>query len=265
MDIKNCSDEELIALEKIDMTEELRNRGYVNGWHKPISYAGAIYILTNPAFPKLVKIGYADDVAKRVKTLNSNSGLPDPYHCYATYKVKKRLEDLQLHKLIDTLDSALRHTSNREFYEMSTEKAYSILSAIAQINGDERLLEINPFADAYFSETICGVQPDAKLPKGGVEKAKRKQSGRLTFEELGICVGEELIFKEEPSISVKVADNKSLVYYKGENYKISAAVKKIKRDLGTQTASESYQGGAYFLYKGKTLVERRTQLLSDVE
>ena len=46
---------------------------------------------------------------KRVKSFNRNSGLPGPYHVYATYKVKKRLEDLKLHTLIDSLDSDLRH------------------------------------------------------------------------------------------------------------------------------------------------------------
>lgn len=32
---------------------------------------GYIYILTNPSFPNYVKLGYADDVEKRVKELNS--------------------------------------------------------------------------------------------------------------------------------------------------------------------------------------------------
>ena len=31
---------------------------------------GVIYILTNPSFPEYVKIGYADDIAKRLKELN---------------------------------------------------------------------------------------------------------------------------------------------------------------------------------------------------
>ena len=31
---------------------------------------GVIYILTNPSFPEYVKIGYADDVKARVKSLN---------------------------------------------------------------------------------------------------------------------------------------------------------------------------------------------------
>ena len=31
---------------------------------------GVIYILTNPSFPDYVKIGYADDVDRRLKELN---------------------------------------------------------------------------------------------------------------------------------------------------------------------------------------------------
>ena len=31
---------------------------------------GVIYILTNPSFPDYVKIGYADDIEKRLQQLN---------------------------------------------------------------------------------------------------------------------------------------------------------------------------------------------------
>ena len=31
---------------------------------------GVIYILTNPSFPEYVKIGYADDIDKRLQRLN---------------------------------------------------------------------------------------------------------------------------------------------------------------------------------------------------
>ena len=36
---------------------------------------GSIYILTNPSFPEYVKIGYADDVNKRVQQLNSSEAV----------------------------------------------------------------------------------------------------------------------------------------------------------------------------------------------
>ena len=41
-----------------------------------------IYILTNPSFPNLVKIGYAKDVERRVKELNRSSCIPFPFRIY---------------------------------------------------------------------------------------------------------------------------------------------------------------------------------------
>ena len=167
--LEKFSDEELLEIFGSDVEAEIKARGYKYGWYKPTEYAGDIYILVNPAFPNLVKIGYANNVEKRVKSFNNNSGLPDPYHVYATYKVKKRLEDLKLHNLIDSLDSDLRHAKNREFYEMSPEKAYEILSAIAEINGDTDLLVKNPLHDEFFEDET---KAEAIEPKS-VESRKK--------------------------------------------------------------------------------------------
>lgn len=38
--------------------------------------SGVIYILTNPSFPEYVKIGYADDIKKRLKQLNRSECIP---------------------------------------------------------------------------------------------------------------------------------------------------------------------------------------------
>lgn len=58
---------------------------------------GYIYILTNPSFPNYVKLGYADDVEKRVKELNRSECTPFAFRIYATYKVHSRLKDINLH------------------------------------------------------------------------------------------------------------------------------------------------------------------------
>ena len=150
-DLSKYSDENIIDVLSSDAEAELRGRGYDYGWFKKDVFVGSIYILVNPAFPKLVKIGYADDVEKRMKQLSNSSALPDKYHCYAIYKVRKRLEDLQLHKLLDILNPDLRYNQSREFFELDFEKAFSILSAIAQINGDDEQVIKNPFNDDFFA------------------------------------------------------------------------------------------------------------------
>ena len=48
---------------------------------------GVIYILTNPSFPDYVKIGYADDIDKRLKQLNRSECIPFAFRVYATYEV----------------------------------------------------------------------------------------------------------------------------------------------------------------------------------
>lgn len=99
---------------------------------------GVIYILTNPSFPDYVKIGYADDVNKRLKELNRSECIPFAFRLYAYYEVPQRLTDKKLHELIDMINPDLRAIEEfdgkrrtREFYNMTSEKAYKILQAIA--------------------------------------------------------------------------------------------------------------------------------------
>jgi len=110
---------------------------------------GVIYILTNPSFPQFVKIGYADDVLDRVATLNNNPGLPYSFRIFATYDVNERLEDLKLHKIIDTLNPTLRCQEEvngkqrvREFFAMSAQTAYNIFEAMAEISGTRDKLHL---------------------------------------------------------------------------------------------------------------------------
>lgn len=103
---------------------------------------GVIYILTNPSFPEYVKIGYADDVKRRLKELNRSECTPFAFRLYAYYEVNHRLTDMKLHNIIDKLNPDLRSIDNvdgkkriREFYAMSKEDAYALFEAIAEING----------------------------------------------------------------------------------------------------------------------------------
>ncbi len=113
---------------------------------------GVIYVLTNPSFPEYVKIGYADDLQKRLKQLNKSECLPFAFRAYCTYEVEGRLKDQDVHALIDKLNPDLRAIETfdgkprvREFYAMSPEDAYGILSSIAAISGTtDRLKMVDP-------------------------------------------------------------------------------------------------------------------------
>ena len=247
-DLSKYSDDDIISIVSSNADDELRKRGYEYGWYKKEPFIGVIYILVNPAFPDLVKIGYADDINKRLKSLNSNSGLPDPFHCYAIYKVKKRLEDLKLHSLIDTLDPSLRHSRNREFYEMDCQKAYNILSSIAQINGDEEQLIKDPFCDIYFSQ-----DNNDKNIKSVPANAKISKKEPLKFSMIGIVPGSTLIFVKDKNITCITKDDKNKVIYNGEIYSLSALAAKLLNIV-------SAQGGLYFTYNGEVLTEIRKRL-----
>ena len=111
--------------------------------------AGYIYILTNPSFPEYVKIGYADNVEKRLNQLNRSECIPFAFRVYATYEVESRLSDKKIHEIIDKLNPNLRAIDNfagkqrvREFYAMSKEDAYELLRNIAEINGRVKKLKL---------------------------------------------------------------------------------------------------------------------------
>ena len=70
--------------------------------------AGVVYILTNPSFPEYVKIGYADDINKRLKELNRSECIPFAFRTYAVYEVNERLRDIAIHNMIDNINPNLR-------------------------------------------------------------------------------------------------------------------------------------------------------------
>lgn len=172
---------------------------------------GVIYILTNPSFPDYVKIGYADDVERRLRELNRSECIPFAFRLYAYYKVPKRLTDMKLHQMIDKLNPNLRSieefdgkTRKREFYNMSASDAYSILETIAQINGlESNLVLVEPSAkqleDEEEAETI---------------RAKRTALPKLDWmiEQGVVSVGDEICVISHPDKIATIVDGKHVKY-----------------------------------------------------
>ena len=125
--------------------------------------AGVIYILTNPSFPEYVKIGYADDINKRLKELNRSECIPYAFRVYAVYEVNERLKDIAIHNMIDNINPTLRAIETfdgkkrkKEFYAMTADDAYAILETIAAISGTTgRLHRLTPEGHEIIDEKIA--------------------------------------------------------------------------------------------------------------
>ena len=212
---------------------------------------GFVYILTNPSFKDdWVKIGKSSrPVNVRNKELD-NTAVPLPFTIYATLKTAKyNAAERFIHKMIDMVAPDIRIRKGREFFNIAPRKAYDILVLCAE-QYDDAEVEVH---DEDLLDEIS-LHNDDK-PNAPVER-----SARLTFEMLGIPVGETLTFYSDSNITVIVVDKGSTVRYDDLELSLSAAARYINEKLGTVNQSGAYQGGMWFKYKGETLTDMRKRL-----
>jgi hypothetical protein len=212
---------------------------------------GVIYILTNPSFPEYVKIGYADDINKRLNQLNRSECIPFAFRVYATYEVSSRLSDLKIHAIIDKLNPNLRSVESfngkqriREFYAMSPEDAYSILEAIAEIHSCSDKLKLTmPSEEERQAEEIAKE----------IDTESTERATNFSFTKCNIPVGDEIEYCNNPGITATVVDDRN-VEYNGEIMSLTALAKLLS---GKKYA---IAGPKFFKYKGEWLNDIRHQL-----
>lgn len=210
---------------------------------------GVIYILTNPSFPDYVKIGYADNLEKRMEQLNRSESIPFAFRAYAIYEVTSRLTDRSLHDLIDKLNPELRSIDNfdgkerkREFYAMSPEDAYSLLESIAKISGTEdRLKKMKPEGHEIQDEETAA------------EVAKEAKRGPFRFSAVDISEGSVLKYVNDPTIEVVVVDDRH-IQYKGVTTSLSAVAQELLE------LEYHVQGTMYFTYNDEKLTDIRDRI-----
>ena len=214
---------------------------------------GYIYILTNPSFPQYIKIGYADDVEKRLNQLNRSECIPFAFRVYATYEVQSRLSDLKVHSIIDSLNPNLRsiedfrgHRRVREFYAMDPEDAYAILEAIAEIHGcTDKLKKI-----AMTEEERVQAETAEE-----VEEEHKERLSPFTFSKCNISPGEYVEWYDDPTMTFKVVDDK-MVEYNGKSFTLSG----LAAILLGRDSSAGVHGPRRFKYKGEPLNDIRKRL-----
>lgn len=92
----------------------------------------SVYILSNPAMPGLLKIGYtAKEIGQRMDQLYKGSGVPSPFKLEYLYKCNNGMNiEEEVHKYL----KEFRHNNYREFFEIGLKQAIDAVNKIGKNN-----------------------------------------------------------------------------------------------------------------------------------
>ncbi|MBO7333100.1 MAG: GIY-YIG nuclease family protein [Alphaproteobacteria bacterium] len=188
-----------------------------------------VYVLQNEAMPGLIKIGITHDeqVDKRLQTLYT-TGVPLPFECIWAGEVDDCAE---IESLIHNAFSDFRINPKREFFKLKPERVIPLLKKLASAEIMANKVE------KMFNGSVSVAEKEA---------VKQFHRPMLDFKEMGISVGDELLYEKDPTIKVTVISNKK-INFEGKEYSLSALTKKIRK-LPYYVAPCKY-----WSYKGKNL------------
>ena len=188
-----------------------------------------VYVLQNEAMPGLIKIGITHDeqVDKRLQTLYT-TGVPLPFECIWAGEVDDCAE---IESLIHNAFSDFRINPKREFFKLKPERVIPLLKKLASAEIMTNKVE------KMFNGSVSVAEKEA---------VKQFHRPMLDFKEMGISVGDELLYEKDPTIRVTVISNKK-INFEGKEYSLSALTKKIRK-LPYYVAPCKY-----WSYKGKNL------------
>ena len=192
---------------------------------------GIVYVLTNPAMPKLVKIGKTGrGVETRLNDLYT-TGVPLPFECaYAA-----RVEDMdKVEKAFHNAFGPYRVNPRREFFEIEPEQAIGLLD----------LMKLEDMTPAMQAEAE---QVDVQA-KASAEKLKRSRRPNLNYIEMGIPIGSTLLYQgmERPLAQLPMVATSAL--------RRTLSLTKLTKEL-RQQPDRPIRGPAHWSYNGRLLGE----------
>ncbi len=201
---------------------------------------GIVYVLTNPAFDKYVKIGRTIDLEQRLRQLD-NTSIPLPFRCVYAVEVE---DDVKVERLLHQAFADVRVRSTREFFEIDAQR---IISALKLTFGRE----VTPRED---------IAVDAE----GIEALERTitQRRQYNFADAHVAVGDVLTYSKDESITATVVGEKK-IEFEGETVSLSKAALTLLHREGYKWKQAN--GWAYWMKDGETLSERVERFMPAVE
>ncbi len=202
---------------------------------------GIVYLLTNPAMPNLIKIGFTanEDVKKRMAQIY-NSGVPLPFECVYAARVSNHEK---VEKALHTAFGPNRLNPRREFFEIDPAQAIAII----------KLLELEDVTPKVANEKE---EVDEIDREAGEAYAKKKRP-RFSFGEMNIPMGSELICAANGEIVIVLTDRS--VLFRGNESSLTNATRIILEN--------NYQvaPGPYWTFNGRKLIDIYNETYTSVD
>ena len=201
---------------------------------------GIVYVLSNPAFERYVKIGRTIDLEQRLRQLD-NTSIPLPFRCVYAVEVD---DEVAVERLVHQAFSDVRVRTTREFFEIDAQR---VIAALKLTNGRD----VTPREDIAEDEE-------------GIEALERTVAKRksYSFDEAHVSVGDTLTYAKNESITAQVfADRK--IEFEGEITSLSKAALTLLHREGYKWKQAN--GWAYWMKDGETLGERVERFASILE
>lgn len=203
-----------------------------------------VYILTNPAIPDLMNIGWTrKDIVKRIRELSNHPGVPAPFECFYCCEVedgKGNQAEAEIHlKFKD-----LHFNSVSSFFRIDPE----IVKIFIEKKWAKR--DVTPDGDA-----LAGSHQPYTHSRG------HTKAPITTFSMLNIPIGSELTFDKDPTKVAKVVEDRK-VEYRGRVDYLSTITQYIykEEDAGFGRNWGVYRGTNHWSFEGENLTNRRKRL-----
>ena len=190
-----------------------------------------VYVLSNPAFDRYVKVGRTSDLEQRLRQLD-NTSVPLPFRCEFAIEVD---DEVEAERLVHQAFADVRVRSSREFFEIEPQR---VIAALKLTGGKD----VTPKED---------VAEDAE----GIEALERTVAKRrsYSFDDAHVSVGDVLVYTRDESVTATVVADKK-IEFEGEVTSLSRAALTLLHKDGYKWKQAN--GWAYWMKDGETMGER---------
>jgi len=190
-----------------------------------------VYVLSNPAFDRYVKVGRTVDLEQRLRQLD-NTSVPLPFRCEFAVEVA---DEVEAERLVHQAFADVRVRSSREFFEIEPQR---VIAALKLTGGKD----VTPKED---------VAEDAE----GIEALERTVAKRrsYSFDDAHVSVGDVLVYTRDESVTATVVADKK-IEFEGEVTSLSRAALTLLHKDGYKWKQAN--GWAYWMKDGETMGER---------